>query len=87
MKKVPVDDKLEQILVSAERYALGRMTYMVPVTVDYILQLVTELSDKTLYTMLTDIQKAPRLGMECDARDWRRLEQAILQERERRMGK
>lgn len=28
----------EQIIISAERYALGRMTYIVEITVNYILE-------------------------------------------------
>ncbi len=84
MGMIPLDDDFEQILISAERYALGRTTYIVEMTVDYIMPLIPGLADNTLYIILTDIQKEPNLGMEFDARAWHSLEQAILQEQEKR---
>lgn len=35
-KTVPIDDDFQEMLVSAERYALGRMTYIVSLTVDLL---------------------------------------------------
>lgn len=65
----------EHIIVSAERYALGRMTYIVELTVNYILQEIEEdkLSDKCLYIISEDIKTAQSLGMECDKEQWLKL--------------
>ncbi len=84
METIPLDDDFEQILISAERYALGRTTYIVPMTVDYIAPLLRRLSGATLCVLLADIHSARSLGMECDARAWHNLEKLILQEQEER---
>lgn len=81
---IPLDDDFEQILISAERQALGRMTYLVEMTVNYIMQLIPRLSDSTLCVMLTDIQQETNFGMDIDARAWHSLERAIKQELEKR---
>lgn len=84
MNTIPLDDDFEQILISAERYALGRMTYIVEMTVNYIMPLIPRLSGGTLCVMLTDIQKETNLGMEFDAKAWHSLEQTIVKEIEKR---
>lgn len=65
----------EQIIISAERYALGRMTYIVETTVNYILKEIEEdkLSDRCLDVIAEDIRSAKNLGMECDKKDWLKL--------------
>lgn len=65
----------EQMIVSAERYALGRMTYIVEVTVDYILQEIEDdkLSDQCLSLIASDIRNAEDYGMECDKKNWLKL--------------
>ena len=62
----------EQIVISAERYALGRMTYIVEITVNYILEEIEndKLSDKCLNIIAEDIRQAKNLGMECDKKWW-----------------
>ena len=62
----------EQIIISAERYALGRMTYIVEITVNYILEEIEndKLSDKCLNIIAEDIRQAKNLGMECDKKCW-----------------
>lgn len=73
----------EQIVISAERYALGRMTYIVSITVDYILQEIEDnkLSDGCLSIIRDDIKTAKNLGMDCDKKEWlkllSRIEEAI----------
>lgn len=49
----------EHIVISAVRYALGRMTYIVELTVNYIMQQIDEdkLSDSCLSIILEDIKK------------------------------
>ena len=63
------------IVISAERYALGRMTYIVELTVNYILQEIEEnkLSDSCLDVIRKDINSAKNLGMDCDKKEWLKL--------------
>ncbi len=65
----------EQIVISAERYALGRMTYIVEITVNYILEEIEndKLSDTCLSIIAKDIRSAKDLGMECDKKCWLKL--------------
>lgn len=65
----------EQMIISAERYALGRMTYIVSVTVNYILQEIEndKLSDRCLDVIAEDIRSAKNLGMDCDEKEWLKL--------------
>ncbi len=65
----------EQIVISAERYALGRKTYIVELTVNYILQEIEEdkLSDRCLGTIRDEIKEAKDYGMECDKKQWLKL--------------
>ena len=65
----------EQIIISAERYALGRMTYIVELTVNYILEQINfdNLSDRCLDIIAEDIRQAKDLGMECDKKSWIKL--------------
>lgn len=65
----------EQIVISAERYALGRMTYILEITVNYILEEIEndKLSDKCLNIIAEDIRQAKNLVMECDKKCWIKL--------------
>ncbi len=65
----------EHIVISAERYALGRMTYIVELTVNYILQEIEQnkLSDSCLNVIRNDIKEAKDYGMECDKEQWLKL--------------
>ena len=65
----------ENILISAVRYALGRMTYIVELTVNYVLQEIEDnkLSDRCLSVIREDIANAEDYGMECDKKDWIKL--------------
>ena len=65
----------EHIIISAERYALGRMTYIVELTVNYILQEIEDnkLSDSCLDVIRKDIKEAKDYGMECDQKQWLKL--------------
>lgn len=69
----------EHIVISATRYALGRMTYIVELTVNYIMQQIDEdkLSDSCLSVILEDIKEAKNLGMECDKEQWLKLKNRI----------
>lgn len=65
----------EHIVISATRYALGRMTYIVELTVNYILQEIEDdkLSDSCLNIIRRDIKETKNLGMECDREQWLKL--------------
>ncbi len=65
----------EHIIISAERYALGRMTYIVELTVKYILNEIenNKLSDKCLNVIAEDIKDTKYLGMDCDKEQWIKL--------------
>ena len=65
----------EQIVISAGRYALGRMTYIVEITVNYILEEIEngKLSDNCLDIIAEDIRQTKNLGMKCDEKCWLKL--------------
>ena len=73
----------EHIVISAERYSIGRMTYIVEQTVNYILQEIEndKLSDECLGIIKNDIKSAKNYGMECDKKQWfkllKRIEEVI----------
>ena len=69
----------EHIIISAERYALGRMTYIVELTVNYILQEIEEnkLSKSCLDIIRKDIKNAKDYGMFCDKKQWLKLSNKI----------
>lgn len=53
---VPIGRKFESMLISAERYACGRRTYIVSDTVEYITSLLPKLSDWCISVFLEDMQ-------------------------------
>lgn len=65
----------EHIVLSAVRYALGRMSYIVNLTVNYVLKDIEEekLSKKCLWLIQEDVRQSKYLGMECDKKDWEKL--------------
>lgn len=65
----------EHIVISAVRYALGKKTYMVGLTVNYILEEIEydKLSDECLIIIRRDIKNAEDYGMECDRKQWIKL--------------
>ena len=69
----------EQMLISALRYALGRRTYIVGITVGYIINELPKLSDYCKRIMINDIEEQKDFGYgdECDKEDWMRLLEAL----------
>lgn len=63
----------EHMLISALRYALGRRTYIVELTVNYIIAELPKLSNFCKKIMIDDIEGAFTYGDECDRQDWMRL--------------
>lgn len=72
-------DDLSMILVSAERYALGRRTYIVNWTCEFIENNLALLTEKDRQVMIRDLENPISYGDECDEKDWKRL-LAILKE-------
>ena len=88
IKTVEMDKNFQEILVSAVRYALGRMTYIVGLTVDYITPMIRNLDLKYINIMIDDITYQGEYygyGMEMDRKDWMRLLAALKAERDMRL--
>ncbi len=87
IKTVEMDENFQEMLVSAVRYALGRMTYIVGLTVDYIMPMIQNLDLKYINIMIDDIdrQREYGYGMEMDRKDWVRLLAGLKAEHDRRL--
>ena len=66
-------DDLSMILVSAERYALGRKTYIVNWTCEFIENNLALLTEKDRQVMIRDLENPISYGDDCDEKDWKRL--------------
>ena len=69
----------EQIVISAERCALVRMTYIGEITTNYISKEIRrgKLSKSCLKIIERDIEDAKDLGMVCDKQQWLKLLEKI----------
>ena len=75
------------MLNSALQYALGRKSYIVQDTADYIRPLIPYLDNRTLYIMerdITDAAETNGLGMKIDVETWTGLWKDIVMEIEKR---
>lgn len=64
----------EHMLISAVRYALGRKTYIVSLTVNYVIDELPKLSDPCKRVMKHDIEHPLHgYGDNYDKEDWMRL--------------
>jgi len=66
-------DDISMILVSAERYALGRRTYIVRWTCEFIRNNLYLLTEKDKQVMIIDIENPISYGDECDKAEWLNL--------------
>ena len=66
-------DDLSAMLVSAERYAMGRQTYMVKWTCDFISDNLHLLTEKDKSVIIRDIKSSSDYGHDCDKADWLKL--------------
>ena len=66
-------DDLSMILVSAERYALGRRTYIVNWTCEFIENNLALLTEKDRQVMIRDLENPISYGDECDEKEWKIL--------------
>ena len=71
---------MSMILVSAERYALGRRTYIVDWTCKIIKRNVHLLTEKDKLIMIRDIEGAYAYGDECDEKNWKNLLKFLKEE-------
>ena len=91
---IPMCKNLEHMIIGAERYAFGRRTYIVSLTVDYLTSLLPKISDWCLGIMIEDIKSNFELcrrvgnyetvGDSCDINSWRRFEVALYAEQDKR---
>lgn len=89
IKTVEMDENFQEILVSAVRYALRRITYIVGLTVDYIMPMIPDLETKYINIMIDDITYQCEYydySMEMDGKDWMRLLAGLKAERDRRLN-
>lgn len=65
----------EQTLISALRYALGRRSYIVKVTTDYMAAEIPKLSEHCKSVMIESIEDQKKFGYgdACDKEDWMSL--------------
>ena len=78
--KINIKGDLQDIsamLLSAERYALGRRTYIVEQTCNFIENNLNLITLKYKQVMIKDIEKCNNLGDECDKKDWEILLQIL----------
>lgn len=73
-------EDMSMILVTAERYGLGRRTYIVEWTCEVIKNNIDLLTNKDIQVMIRDIEEAYSYGDECDEEEWKALLK-ILKER------
>lgn len=73
---IKLNGKIEDIsmmLLSAERYALGRQTYIVQWTCEVIGGNTHLLTTKDLKVMIRDIEQCNNYGWDCDEKEWTEL--------------
>ena len=80
MYQVPIDDDFQQMMVSALRYALGRQSYIVGLTIEYQEWKIPLMDKKYLAIMSRDIDEeiklSDRLSKDMDKR-WIQLKEKI----------
>lgn len=76
-------EDISMMLVSAERYALGRRTYIVSWTCELIDENMHLLTYKDKNVMIRDIKEAYSYGDECDKQNWMILLEKLRKEVEK----
>nr|DAU85600.1 MAG TPA: hypothetical protein [Caudoviricetes sp.] len=77
---VPCDEQFSEMMVFAARYAIGRRTYAVSDTVNYIAHVLPYLRRndiKVIYKDIVEAESENRLGDECDVESWMYLKKRI----------
>lgn len=81
--QVKLNGKIEDIsamLVGAERYALGRRTYIVQWTCEFIKNNLHLITNKDKQVMIRDIENPISYGDECDKECWLQLLEILKKE-------
>ena len=78
------NEDISMILVSAERYALGRRTYIVQWTCEIIKNNLDLLSQKDKQVVIRDIENPISYGDECDKTEWLKLLEILKEELSKR---
>ena len=88
MTDITITNKeFQQFIIYAERYAIGRMTYVPSAVNDIILKYLPFIANNTLGVLIQDIElEANRemLGMDFDKKMWLALLDTLRNERDRR---
>ena len=88
MTDITITNKeFQQFIIYAERYAIGRMTYVPSAVNDIILKYLPFIANNTLGVLIQDIElEANRemLGMDFDKKMWLALLDTLRNEREER---
>ena len=88
MTDITITNKeFQQFIIYAERYAIGRMTYVPSAVNDIILKYLPFIANNTLGVLIQDIElEADRdmLGMDFDKKMWLALLDTLKNERDRR---
>lgn len=71
-------EDISAMLIGAERYALGRRTYIVQWTCEFIGNNLHLLTEKDKNVMIRDIKTAISYGDECDEACWKTLLTKLL---------
>lgn len=73
---------ISMILVSAERYALGRRTYIVSWICEVLKNNIDLLTENDIQVMIRDIEEAYTYGDECDEKEWKALLKKLKENQE-----
>lgn len=82
--QIKLNGKIEDIsamIVGAERYALGRRTYIVQWTCEFIGNNLHLLTEKDKQVMIRDIENPISYGDECDKVCWMQLLEKLRKEK------
>lgn len=84
----PSNDNFGAVCNCAVRYCLGRRSYMPGLVTAYIIPLLPELSENTIFCFRRDIEERKKTGFgfgdACDVETWEKFYQAVCKETERR---
>ena len=85
VQPIEIDEDFETILICAERYAIGRRSYMPRLVIGYITPLLPSLSIRALAVLEKDISSADGYGDEkIDRPDWMKFLTAVRAELSRK---
>ena len=83
MTEIKINGKLEDIsamIVGAERYALGKRTYIVQWTCEFIKNNLQLITNKDKQVMIRDLENPISYGDECDKVCWIQLLEILKKE-------